>query len=119
MAIEQRDAPLPSDWRRHTSARVARRRQLRQGELIEPGLKEVVELLAADLLGEGHEVLGGCVPGVEAGGPRAQDGEERLVADTQTEGMQGQCASLVDHHRGEQVGWTRVAGARGRAGEIV
>ncbi len=73
----------PRDWRCHTGVRVARERQVRQGGLEEPGFEEVVELLAADLLGEGHEVLGGCVPVVEAGGPRAQDGEERLIAEVQ------------------------------------
>ena len=111
--------PLPRDRGRRDSAPVRCRRQGWQGGGEEPGVEEVVELLAADLLGERDEVLRRRVPVVEVGGPGAQDGEECLVAETQPERVQCERAAFIDDRRGEELSWTGIAGARGRAGEIV
>ena len=96
--------PVPGD-RRCLAAVVglAGGRQGGQGGCEEPGVEEVVELLAADLFGEGDEVLGGRVAVVEASGPGAQDGEERLVADGQAQRVQRQRAALVDDGVGEEL----------------
>ena len=98
---------------------VAGGREGREGGFEEPGVEEVVELFAADLFGEGDEILRGGVAVVEAGGPGAQDGEEGVVAEGETERVEGQGAALVDDGWGEERGWAGVAGAGGRAGEDV
>src|SRR4051812_3705971 len=100
------------DRGRNSRAGVACRRQLRQGSLEEPGLEEVVELLTTDLLGQGYEVLGGSVPIVKTLGPGPQNCEEHVVADTQTECVEGQRAAVVNDGRGEQVARPGVAGPR-------
>src|SRR5687767_12763674 len=71
---ERLSDPLARGRRCLASGGVRRGRQGGEGGGEEPGVEEVVELLAADFLGEGHEVLGGGVAVVEAGGPGAQDG---------------------------------------------
>src|SRR5918995_5541310 len=64
---------LPRDRGCRSRGCVACRWQLRQSRVEEPGVEEVVELLAADLFGKRDEVLGGCVAVVEASGPGTQD----------------------------------------------
>ena len=103
--------PLEQAGRRRRRPQLARRRSCREHRLSggeQPGLEQLVQLLARDPLGQRDELAGGAVAAGPPRRPRPQDPEEVPVTHLVAEHLQGHGTTHI-HRAGEQERDARVA----------